>query len=223
MSKQALLQHVAQSSLKASKPVIKTGQTVRVHQRIREGDKERTQVFEGLVIATNGGTGINGTFTVRKVMGGVGVEKVFPLHGATLPKIEVVKEAKVRRSKMYYMRGLQGKAARLQETYLNDAVFDEDKLKKEAEAAAKAEEEKAAAEAEAAKKAEEEAAAKEEAKKPAEEKAEDKKEEVAEENKEEAAEEKKEEEEAKDEAPTEETKDEAPAEEAKEEEEKKEE
>jgi len=144
MNKQALLREVAASSLKKSAPVIKPGMTVRVHQRIREGDKERTQIFEGLVIAVAGGTGISGTFTVRKIVGGIGVEKVFALHGKTTPKIEVVKQAKIRRAKLYHMRELRGKAARLKETHMNDLVFDEEAAEKAAaEEAEKAEEEAA--------------------------------------------------------------------------------
>lgn len=125
MSLQALLAHVAKSSLKATTPVIKPGMTVRVSQKIKEGDKERLQAFEGLVIAVDGGTSINATFTVRKVVEGVGVEKVFPLHGKTTPKIEVVKQAEVRRAKLYYMRGRTGKAARLNETHVTGAVYDD--------------------------------------------------------------------------------------------------
>lgn len=100
--------------------------TVRVSQKIKEGDKERLQAFEGLVIATDGGTGINATFTVRKTVEGVGVEKIFPLHGKTTPKIEVIKHAKVRRSKLYYMRELSGKAARLKEKHMAGVVYDEE-------------------------------------------------------------------------------------------------
>jgi len=179
MSRQALLQHVAQPSLKRVMPELKPGQTVKVSQKITEGSKERIQMFEGLVIAMSNGVGINGTFTVRKIVGGVGVEKIFPLHGSTITKVQVVKEGKVRRAKLYYMRDLQGKAARLKGTNLEGVVFDEEEAKKIeaekeksiAEVAAKAEaEEKAATEAEAVKKEEETKAAedpKEETKEPA--------------------------------------------------------
>lgn len=129
MARQALLEHVASSSLKVETPVIEPGMTVRVHQKIIEGAKERTQVFEGLVIAVNNGVGINGTFTVRKLVESIGVEKTFPLHAATTPKIEVVKQAKIRRAKLYYMRERTGKSARLKETY-NTVVYDEDVAKK---------------------------------------------------------------------------------------------
>jgi len=94
-------------------PEIKAGQTVRVHQRIKEGTKERIQPFEGLVIAAKHGRGINGTFTVRKISEGIGVERVYPLHSPTIDKIEVLKTAKVRRAKLYYMRERFGKRARM--------------------------------------------------------------------------------------------------------------
>lgn len=123
---QSLLRHVAETSLKNTLPVIEPGMTVRVFQKIKEGDKERLQAFDGLVIATDGGIGINSTFTVRKVVEGVGVEKIFPLHGKTIPKIEVVKHAKVRRSKLYYMRELSGKSARLKEKRMTAVTYDEE-------------------------------------------------------------------------------------------------
>jgi large subunit ribosomal protein L19 len=83
---------------------IRPGDTVRVAQRIKEGDKERLSTFEGLVIAKKHGDGISGTFTVRKVVDGIGVERVFPLHSPVIAKIEVVRRAKVRRAKLYYIR-----------------------------------------------------------------------------------------------------------------------
>jgi len=138
MSRQALLQHVAQPSLKRVMPELKPGQTVKVSQKIVEGAKERIQMFEGLIIAMSNGTGINGTFTVRKIVGGIGVEKIFPLHGSTVTKVQVVKEGKVRRAKLYYMRDLQGKAARLRGTNLEGVVFDEEAAKKEEAEKAKA-------------------------------------------------------------------------------------
>ena len=94
-------------------PELKPGQTVRVHQTIKEGDKSRTQIFEGLVIAKKHGKGMEGTFTVRKIAEGVGVEKIFPLQCPTISKIEIVKHSKVRRAKLYYMRGRVGKKARM--------------------------------------------------------------------------------------------------------------
>lgn len=93
-------------------PSFRPGDTVRVHVKIREGDKERIQVFEGVVIAQRNG-GSRESFTVRKISYGVGVERVFPLHSPSVDKIEIVSSGKVRRAKLYYLRGLQGKAARL--------------------------------------------------------------------------------------------------------------
>ena len=87
---------------------------MRVHVKVREGDKERIQVFEGVVLGRRGG-GIRETFTVRKVSYGVGVERVFPVHSPNIDKIEVVRHAKVRRAKLYFLRNLKGKAARLTE------------------------------------------------------------------------------------------------------------
>jgi len=89
------------------------GDTIRVYQKIKEGDKERVQVFEGLIIARKHGKGINSTITVRKTISGVGVERVFPIHSPVIEKIEVVKREKVRRAKLYYLRETKGKRARL--------------------------------------------------------------------------------------------------------------
>jgi large subunit ribosomal protein L19 len=90
------------------------GDQVRVHVRIKEGDKERIQVFQGTVIQRRG-AGAGATFTVRKVSQGIGVERVFPLYSPNVAKVDVVRKGKVRRSKLYYLRGLSGKAARLKE------------------------------------------------------------------------------------------------------------
>lgn len=109
-----LVQKVARQNLKQV-PEIRAGYTVRVHQKIKEGDKERVQIYEGLVIAVNHGHGHDNTMMVRKVVEGIGVEKIFPLHSANIEKIEVVKIGKVRRSKLFYMRNVSGKAARLKE------------------------------------------------------------------------------------------------------------
>jgi len=94
-------------------PEIRTGFTVRVHQKIVEAGKERLQPFEGLVIAVKHGRGMNGTFTVRKIASGVGVERVYPFFSPNVAKVEIVKKAKIRRSKLYYMRERFGKAARM--------------------------------------------------------------------------------------------------------------
>ena len=96
------------------RPPMRSGDTVRVHVKVREGEKERIQVFEGMVIGLHRG-GARATFTVRKVSFGQGVERIFPLHSPTIDRIEVVRGAKVRRAKLYYLRDLKGKAARMKE------------------------------------------------------------------------------------------------------------
>ena len=120
----SLLKTVQEQSRKAV-PVIKPGLTVRVHQKIKEGNKERIQVFEGLVIKVNSGHGADKTFTVRKIVEGIGVEKIFPLYSPLLDKIEVKKEAKVRRAKLYYMRERFGKSARLKESFVSEQKMEE--------------------------------------------------------------------------------------------------
>jgi large subunit ribosomal protein L19 len=119
---QALIQRVAQKGALGKVPEISSGMTVQVSQKIVEGDKERIQKFEGLVIATRGGTGINSTFTVLKIIDGIGVEKVFPLHAKTVTEIKVFKQAKTRRSKLYHMRTRRGKAARMQEAHVRESL-----------------------------------------------------------------------------------------------------
>ena len=96
------------------RPEMRSGDTVRVHVKVREGDKERIQVFEGMVIAQHRG-GSRATFTVRKVSFGQGVERIFPLHSPTIDKVELVRSAKVRRAKLYFLRDLKGKAARMKD------------------------------------------------------------------------------------------------------------
>ncbi|MDA1183203.1 MAG: 50S ribosomal protein L19 [Acidobacteria bacterium] len=98
-----------------TRPDMKAGDTVRVHVKIREGEKERIQIFEGIVIGIHRG-GSRASFTVRKVSFGQGVERIFPLHSPTIAKIDVVRSARVRRAKLYYLRELRGKAARMKET-----------------------------------------------------------------------------------------------------------
>jgi large subunit ribosomal protein L19 len=100
--------------LRKDLPDFRAGDTVRVHTKIKEGDKERIQVYEGVVIASSGGNS-RAMFTVRKVSYGVGVERIFPLHSPRIDKIEVVGRGEVRRSRLYYLRGLQGRAARVQQ------------------------------------------------------------------------------------------------------------
>jgi large subunit ribosomal protein L19 len=96
------------------RPAMRPGDTVRVHVKVREGDKERIQVFEGMVIGMHRG-GANATFTVRKVSFGQGVERIFPLHSPVIDRIEVTRSARVRRAKLYFLRDLKGKAARMKE------------------------------------------------------------------------------------------------------------
>jgi large subunit ribosomal protein L19 len=93
-------------------PALRPGETVRVHVKVVEGEKERTQIFEGIVIALSG-KGNRATFTVRKISYGTGVERIFPLHSPRIEKVDVVSRGKVRRAKLYYLRGRSGKAARL--------------------------------------------------------------------------------------------------------------
>ena len=109
-----LVNEVTKSQLKTDIPEFRSGSTERVHVRIKEGDKRRIQVFEGVVIERVGG-GISETFTVRKMSSGVGVERKFPLHSPIIDKIEVDRNGKLRRNKLHYSRGRSGKAARLKE------------------------------------------------------------------------------------------------------------
>ncbi|MBI2880786.1 MAG: 50S ribosomal protein L19 [Candidatus Tectomicrobia bacterium] len=109
-----VIDELEKSQMRMDVPRFKPGDTVKVHSRITEGDKERIQVFEGVVIGRSGG-GVKETFTVRKVSYSVGVERIFPLHSPQIEKIEVVRLGKVRRAKLYYLRKLRGKAARITE------------------------------------------------------------------------------------------------------------
>ncbi|WP_124101216.1 50S ribosomal protein L19 [Ruminococcus sp. Marseille-P6503] len=108
------LKLISNSSLKSEVPVINVGDTVKVHVRIKEGDKSRIQVFEGTVISKKHG-GINETFTVRRVAHGCGIERVFPVHSPVVEKVEVVRSGRVRRAKLYYLRSRVGKAAKVKE------------------------------------------------------------------------------------------------------------
>ena len=109
-----LIDRIEAGELKKDAFAVRVGDTVRAHIRIVEGEKERVQVFEGVVIRLHGG-GSRGTMTVRKVSFGVGVERILPLHSPRLEKVDVVKRAKVRQAKLYFLRDLRGKAARLKE------------------------------------------------------------------------------------------------------------
>ncbi len=108
------LKQFAAEQLKSEMPEINIGDTVRVHVKIKEGDRHRIQAFEGTVIARKHG-GIAETFTVRRVSYGVGVERVFPIHSPNVDKVEVIRRAKVRRAKLYYLRGKVGKAAKVKQ------------------------------------------------------------------------------------------------------------
>lgn len=108
------LEMVTREYLKEGLPDFKAGDTVRVHVKVVEGGRERIQVFEGTVLRRRG-SGLNATFTVRKISDGVGVERTFPLHSPRVEKIELVRRGEVRRGKLYYLRALAGKAARIRE------------------------------------------------------------------------------------------------------------
>ncbi|MBQ0111135.1 MAG: 50S ribosomal protein L19 [Oscillospiraceae bacterium] len=108
------IKNITASGLKENAPKVAIGSTVRVHVKIREGERERIQVFEGTVIARNN-SGIAETFTVRRVSYGVGVERVFPIHSPNVEKVELVRNGKVRRAKLYYLRDRVGKAAKVKE------------------------------------------------------------------------------------------------------------
>ena len=109
-----LIQSLTESQLRTDIPGFRPGDTVRVHAKVVEGNRERIQVFEGVVISRKG-QGISEMYTVRKISSGIGVERTFPLHTPRVEKIEVTRHGKVRRAKLYYLRALQGKAARIQE------------------------------------------------------------------------------------------------------------
>lgn len=109
-----LLREITQEQLRKDLPDFRPGDTLKVHVKVIEGQRERIQLFEGVVIKRRGG-GISETFTVRKISNGVGVERTFPLHSPKIDKLEVARRGKVRRAKLYYLRELRGKAARIKE------------------------------------------------------------------------------------------------------------
>jgi len=111
---------VIQSQLKKNLPDIRPGDTIRVYQKIKEKDKERIQIFEGVVLARKHGSEPGATITVRKVVSGVGVERIFPIHSPNIEKIEIVKKGKVRRAKLYYLRTAKGRKARVREKKVTD-------------------------------------------------------------------------------------------------------
>ena len=108
------LKLMAQDCIKEANPAIRVGDVVKVHVKIREGERERIQVFEGTIIARKG-AGVSETFTVRRVSYGVGVERVFPIHSPNVANVAIVRKGKVRRAKLYYLRGRVGKAAKVKE------------------------------------------------------------------------------------------------------------
>ena len=108
------LSELEQAYLRSDVPEFRPGDTVKVHVRVVEGDKQRIQIFQGVVIGRRG-SGTRESFTVRKMSGGIGVERVFPLHGPVIDKIDVVRRGRVRRAKLYYLRALRGKASRIEE------------------------------------------------------------------------------------------------------------
>ena len=113
-----VIKQLEREQMRLDMPAFSSGDTVRVHVKIREGDKERVQVFQGVVISKRKG-GMNASFTVRKVSYGVGVERIFPMHSPIIDKVEIVTRGRVRRAKIYYLRKLRGKAARIREKRLN--------------------------------------------------------------------------------------------------------
>src|SRR5204863_8256903 len=116
-----VLEKIEQQQMKKDLPLFRAGDSVRVHVKIKEGDKERIQVFEGTVIGLRRAQN-HSTFTVRKISFGHGVERIFPLHSPVIDKIELLRSSKVRRAKLYYLRGLKGKAARLKDVDRERAV-----------------------------------------------------------------------------------------------------
>jgi large subunit ribosomal protein L19 len=108
------IEMIAREQVRVDIPLFRAGDTIKVHVRIKEGEKERIQVFEGVCLRRRGG-GPGATFTVRKISYGVGVERIFPLNSPILDKVEVLTQGKVRQGRIYYLRGLRGKAARIKE------------------------------------------------------------------------------------------------------------
>lgn len=113
------------SQQKIDLPEIRPGNTILVHQKIKEGNKERIQIFEGIVIAKKHGKGPSSTITVRKVVEGIGVERIFPIHSPIISKIEIVKHGKVRRAKLYYLRTTKGKKAKIKKKDFTAAIAED--------------------------------------------------------------------------------------------------
>lgn len=110
------LRSISDGELRQGIPLFRAGDTLRVHVKVKEGQRERIQMFEGVVIQRRGG-GASETFTVRKISNGVGVERTFPVHSPKIDKLEVIRRGKVRRAKLFYLRELRGKAARIKEIH----------------------------------------------------------------------------------------------------------
>jgi large subunit ribosomal protein L19 len=121
-----IVREIEKSMLREGAEEFRAGDTVAVHYKIKEGDRERIQIFEGVVIAKKGG-GVRETFTVRKISYGIGVERIIPLHSPLIEKIEVKRLGKVRRAKLYYLRGLSRKAARIKERTKPDSINKKEK------------------------------------------------------------------------------------------------
>jgi large subunit ribosomal protein L19 len=111
-----------QDQLKKNQPDINPGDSIKVHQKIKEGGKERIQIFEGLVLARKHGRGISSNITVRKIVQGVGVERVFPINSPMIEKIEIVRKGRVKRAKLYYLRTAKGKRAKLKHEEFSQAI-----------------------------------------------------------------------------------------------------
>ncbi|MBI1985000.1 MAG: 50S ribosomal protein L19 [Candidatus Wildermuthbacteria bacterium] len=124
------LQAFDKKHMKENIPDIRSGDIVQVHQKVKEGDKERIQVFEGLVLARKHGKGIGSTITVRKVAQGIGVERIFPVHSPMIDKIEIVKRGKVRRAKLFYLRSAKGRKAKLKYKDFAVALAEEPEMPK---------------------------------------------------------------------------------------------
>lgn len=125
MSLHPAIETIEALNKKKSVPDLNSGDIIRVHQKIREGGKDRIQIFEGVVIKKAGGSGMSGTFTVRRVASGVGVERTFPLHSPKIAKIERVKASKVRRAKLYYLRELVGRKGRMKGENVKHETWEE--------------------------------------------------------------------------------------------------
>lgn len=126
------ISYFSQTSLKKNVPTLRPGDTVRVHQKIREGNKERIQIFEGVVLAVRGNKAINSSFVVRRVASGVGVEKTFPLHSPNVVKVERLKSSKVRQARLFYLRERFGRLARMRGEVRNQTNWEEVAMTEEA-------------------------------------------------------------------------------------------